>query len=106
MDRMARAACLLFLGGIACAGRADAGPLDPTKFNSLGTLSLSSGDFYTIDSTAGVLTLGNGGTTYTGVLSNGVAVFDFDSIDIASGASLFANQGAGLLPIALLSRTT
>jgi len=104
MNRIARAALLLILGGVALGGRSEAGPLDPTQFASLGSLVLNPGS-YTIDSSAGVLALNAGGSTFFGVISDGVAVFDFDSITIARGAVLTAAQGPGGLPIALLSRS-
>ena len=81
-----------------------AGPLDPMQFASLGTLSLSSGS-YTMNATGATPTLTAGGTTYTGIVYNGIAVFDFSSITIANGATLSAVQGVGL-PIALLSQSS
>jgi hypothetical protein len=91
-----------------------AGPLDPTAFTSLGTLSLASGA-YTLNTGDGsaadlptITTLVGGVSTtiVTGVVSNGVAVFDFDSINITSGASIQATQGFGLIPVAFLSRSS
>jgi hypothetical protein len=79
-----------------------AGPLDPTQFTSLGTLSLSSSGSYLISGTTLVI----GGTTYTGVMYNGIAVFDFTSINIAAGVTLSASGISGSPPIALLSQTT
>jgi PEP-CTERM motif len=88
-----------------------AGPLDPLQFSSLGTLSLSTPGTYLILApqlgSAPTLVVGN--TTYTGVIYNGVAVFDFTSINIASGVTLSANitfGGSGTLPVALLSQTS
>ncbi len=91
-----------------------AGPLDPTGFSSLGRLNLASGAYTlnTGDGSAGTLptitaVIGGVQTTIaTGVVFNGVAVFDFDSINITSGASIQATQGFGLIPVAFLSRST
>ncbi len=90
--------------------RGEAGPLDPNQFASLGDLNLTSGLYQFGAGTGGAPTLAvsNGisfTTIYTGVYSSqGVAVFDFGSINIGSNVSITAN--AGLTgPIALLSRS-
>jgi len=92
-------------------GRAGAGPLDPNAFTSLGTLNLGPG-FYEFTTGAGgapvlaQLSGVNFNTLYTGIYSNGVAVFDFSSVTISQGASILATStGADVGgPIALLSR--
>ncbi|WP_435008528.1 PEP-CTERM sorting domain-containing protein [Tundrisphaera lichenicola] len=105
MERIQRVVGLILVGGLVLASRAEAGPLDPTKYDSLGTLSIDSGT-YTIDSSLGALSLVVGGTIYTGVVDHGMAVFDFDSIHIGAGAAILGAQGVNGLPIALLSRST
>ena len=76
------------------------GPLNPLDFASLGTFPTTAGTY--MINTSGIPTLtGPGGTSITGVVSNGVAVFDFDSINVASGQEF---DGTGSLPVALLSR--
>jgi hypothetical protein len=83
-------------------GRAQAGPLDPNSFPSLGTLNLTSGS-YTVNTDT--LSLTGSGVNLTGVLSSpttgSVAVFDFNSISIGFGVTLTAT---GSHPLALLSR--
>ncbi|HEU5115705.1 MAG TPA: hypothetical protein VFT74_03435, partial [Isosphaeraceae bacterium] len=82
--------CVLLL----IAGKAGAMPLDPRDFPSLGAMSISSGAFNS-DGTPILIT---GGMTYTGTVSQGVAVFSFDSLTLGS-VSIFGSR-----PIALLSR--
>jgi PEP-CTERM motif len=82
-----------------------AGPLDPTQFTSLGTLSLTTAGTYYISGN----TLTVGSTTYTGVNYYGITVFDFTSINIGSGVTLTAtanfDQPFGS-PVAFLSQTS
>ena len=86
---------------LGAAGRVQADPLNPLDFTSLGAFPTAPGD-YTIN-TGGTPTLtGPGGTTLTGVVSHGIAVFDFDVINVTSGQTFF---GTGSFPLALLSRT-
>jgi hypothetical protein len=86
---------------LGAAGRVRADPLNPLDFTSLGAFPTAPGD-YTIN-TSGTPTLtGPGGTTLTGVVSHGIAVFDFDAIHVTSGETF---TGTGSLPLALLSRT-
>ena len=86
---------------LGAAGRAQADPLNPLDFASLGAFPTAPGG-YTIN-TGGTPTLtGPGGTTLTGVVSHGIAVFDFDAINVTSGETF---TGTGSLPLALLSRT-
>ena len=95
-------AALIPIASLAHPPRACRGDvLDPNAFASLGTLS---GGDLTIDSgdgtTAPVIEEGVGGPILaTGVISNGVAVFDFDSVNLSS-----PNFAQGTLPIAILSR--
>ena len=91
-------ASVIGLSLIASAARrasADAqAPLDPNAFASLG--SPGAGD-YGFDTTNVTVTV-NGGTPMHGVVFNGIAVFDFDNVDInGMGAT-------GALPLAILSR--
>jgi hypothetical protein len=82
---------------------AQAGPLNPSDFTSLGTLDLTSGS-YSVNTDTLVLTA-PGGVNFNGVLSSAatgsIAVFDFSSITLDSGASLTAT---GSHPLALLSQ--
>ena len=72
--------------------------LDPANFTSIGTLSESSGT-YVFNTSNDTLTQG-GTTLFTGVTVNGVAVFDFASINITGGT--FTVTGSN--PLALLSQ--
>ena len=87
---------------LGAGGRAQAaGPLNPLDFASLGAFPTATGG-YTID-TSGTPTLTEpNGTILTGVVSNGIAVFDFDLINVV-GHSSFTVTGS--LPLAFLSRT-
>ncbi len=95
---------------------AQAGLLDPLSFASQGTLNLGAGS-YTINTTTGQLLDSANNVLFTGVsFSQGIpagapfqgwyptiSVFDFDSINLAAGATIRAS-GDNLL--ALLSRST
>ena len=59
-------------------------PLDPLDFLSLGAFPTAPG-IYTLDTRGTTPTLSGPGGTFTGVVSNGIAVFDFDSIVLGSG---------------------
>jgi hypothetical protein len=101
---------VLVLGVGLLLGSADraraGGPLNPLDFASLGAFPTELGP-YTIN-TSGTPTLTEpDGTTISGVVYNGIAVFDFDSINIpaqTSGPPLMFTA-IGSLPLALLSRT-
>lgn len=88
---------------LAPAGRVQAGPLNPLDFASLGAFPTASGSY--IFDTSGTPTLiGPGGNVIeTGVVSNGIAVFDFDSISVTGSQQFLGGNGA--LPLALLSRS-
>ena len=88
----------LLVGG---AGRAGAGPLNPGDFplSNSGAFPSTTG-MYKLD-TSGTPTLSGPGGTFTGVVSNGVAVFDFNAINVVTGQVI---NGTGPLPAALLSR--
>jgi PEP-CTERM motif len=96
---------------LGAAGRARAGPLNPLDFASLGAFPTAGGT-YTIN-TSGTPTLTEpDGTILTGIVFNGVAVFDFDSIRLGpipptNPPPVLAQQfiATGSLPLALLSRT-
>ena len=94
---------------LGAAGRAEAGALNPLDFASLGAFPTATGQ-YTIN-TSGIPTLTEpNGTTLTGVVFNGIAVFDFDSINVlgSPGPPIPPAQSfiaTGSLPLALLSRT-
>jgi len=111
MKRRSRALGLAVMLGALASGRADAGPLDPNQFASLGTLGLGTGRYLFNTSPTDAPTLSQfDGRTYTtiatGVYSNGVAVFDFDSVAISKGATISAlTSPAFVAPIALLSRS-
>jgi hypothetical protein len=100
-----RAGCvavgLMALGSGRLYAAADA-PLDPNAFASLGTLS--GGTSYVFNTGNGISTptlTVDGTTTINGVISNGVAVFDFSNINLSTGSSA---TGTGALRLALLSR--
>jgi hypothetical protein len=97
---VARSAALLALLVFGVADWVGAGALDPLDFTSLGAFPTAPG-MYTLD-TSGTPTLSGPGGTFTGVVSNGVAVFDFNAIDVVTGQVI---NGTGALPVALLSRS-
>ena len=81
------------------AGQAAAGPLNPLDFASLGSFPTEGGTF---TFTSGQFPVLEGpGTAVSGVVFNGIAVFDFSSITVASNQVF---TGTGAFPIALLSR--
>ena len=90
-----------FLSGRSALGSADV-PLDPNAFASLGALSGATTYVFNTGngSSTPTVTL-NGSTVLSGVISNGVAVFDFSSVTISTGATA---TGSGALPLAILSR--
>ena len=100
---------LAALGAALAVCAAGATPLNPLAYPSLGSLNLGAGS-YTLN-TSGPLPqlLGPGATLlYTGVLQAQadsfnpfIAVFDFNSIAVAAGATITAS---GSNPVALLSR--
>ncbi len=67
-------------------GQAGAASLDPNLFPSLGAFPISPG-LYLFD-TSGIPTLSGPGGTFTGVVSNGVAVFDFDTLNVVTGQTI------------------
>jgi PEP-CTERM motif len=99
---LAIAATLAMIGALS-PSRAFAGPLDPMQFTSLGALALTTPGTYTINTSGANPSLVVGGTTYYGVVSGGIAVFDFSSITTASNTLLTATSGG--LPVALLSQS-
>lgn len=106
--RWMRVALMISASGMAAAS-SFAGPLDPTQFTSLGDLSLTTPGTGVIATTGSAPILAFGSTVYTGVYSStGVAVFDFSSINIASGVTLtgIGSYGYGGAPVALLSQTS
>lgn len=93
-SRILFCACAILMSSTARAGL-----LIPTAFTSLGTLS--DGGWTEIDTDAATLTTGVGGgapRTYHGVISNGVAIFDFTSVDVSYV------DVTGTNPLAILSR--
>ncbi len=104
-DALSALATAAILGGSASAG-----PFDPLAFVSQGTFA-GTGTWDLFEGNHGysgtpVATLSNGTTTYNGVISNGVAVFDFDSMSLAPGSSItaFVYATNSVLPVAFLSR--
>jgi hypothetical protein len=93
---------------LGAAGRAEAGPLNPLDFASLGAFPTATGQ-YTINTSGAPSLAEPNGTIITGVVFNGIAVFDFDSINVlGNGPNLPPLQSfiaTGSLPLALLSRT-
>ena len=102
---MPLAAIAIVLGLASRSAKADL--LDPLAFKSLGPLP--TGDIIIVTS-GGQATLEYGpglGSTITGVVSNGVAVFTFDSINVAAGVNIGLNSNTdGGLPVALLSHSS
>ena len=103
LSRVSRSVAVLALlvGG---AGRAGAGPLNPLDFplSDSGVFPTAAGT-YTFDTSGPNPTLsGPGGPALTGVVSNGIAVFDFTAITVG-GDQVFV--GTGSVPLALLSRS-
>jgi hypothetical protein len=88
---------------LGSAERVQAGPLNPFDFASLGAFPTGASP-YTFN-TGGTPTMTDdlGNVVATGVVYNGIAVFDFNSINIP----LFpgADTATGPLPLALLSRS-
>ncbi|MBV8077804.1 MAG: PEP-CTERM sorting domain-containing protein [Planctomycetaceae bacterium] len=90
---------------LGAAGRVRADPLNPLDFASLGAFPTVPGD-YTINTDT--LTPSGPGVVLSGVVSHGIAVFDFDSINVLGPGPGFPSQdftATGSLPLALLSRT-
>ena len=83
MRRSSRAAMLLFAVAFE-SPKARGGPLDPGAFASLGTLNITGGS-YTFNTTTDQLLDCSGNVLFTGVTSNGIAVFDFSQITISGG---------------------
>ena len=76
-------------------------PLDPMEFVSLGAFPTAPGT-YAIDTNGPSPSLsGPGNVSIRGEVSNGIAVFDFTTINIGSGETITAS---GAFPLALLSR--
>jgi hypothetical protein len=87
----------LWLGS---AGQVGAGPLDPLAFAPVGPFPTAAGT-YKFDTSSVTLDDPKGVPLLTGVVSNGIAVFDFATITVGSD-QVFV--GTGTLPLALLSR--
>jgi hypothetical protein len=86
---------------LGSAERVQAGPLNPFDFASLGAFPKPG--YYTFN-TGGTPTMTDdfGNVVATGVVFNGIAVFDFDSINIPA---VITDTATGPLPLALLSRS-
>jgi hypothetical protein len=80
----------------AGASLVHAAPLDPNSFTSLGTFNPTGN--VTVDTTTQTM---SGGASFTGELSNGIAVFCFDEVNVSSGVTITVS---GLYPFALLSQ--
>ena len=77
-------------------------PLNPLDFLSLGAFPTAPGT-YTIDTNGPIPSLsGPGNVSIRGEVSNGIAVFDFTTINIGGGETITAS---GAYPLALLSRS-
>ncbi|MGO9598164.1 MAG: hypothetical protein ACLP7Q_09240 [Isosphaeraceae bacterium] len=100
-SRVSRSATVLALLVFGVAGQAAAGPLNPLAFQSLGDFPIAPG-MYTFNTTVPNPTLTEpDGTVVTGTASNGIAVFDFNSINVGNGQTFV---GTGSKPLALLSQ--
>jgi hypothetical protein len=101
--RRSTIAAVAVLGLALAVGPAEArgGPLNPGAFPSLGTLNITGGSYYTFNTaTDQLLDSSNNHVLFTGVTSNGIAVFDFSQIVIGGGT--FTATGSN--PLALLSQ--
>jgi hypothetical protein len=85
---------------LGSAERVQAGPLNPFDFASLGAFPTGASPYFFNTGGTPTMTDGRGNVVATGVVYNGIAVFDFDSINIPFGATAI-----GSLPLALLSRS-
>jgi hypothetical protein len=98
---------LMALAVSAGSPMARGGPLDPGAFTPLGTLTISGGS-YTFNTTTEQLRDSSNNVLFTGVTSDGIAVFDFSQITI-SGGTFTATGSVGSTgmvgqPLALLSQ--
>ena len=107
LSGVSRSVAVLALLVFGAAGQAAAGPLNPLDFTSLGAFPSAPGA-YTINTTGPNPTLTEpDGTALTGIVSNGIAVFDFNSIAVGSDqvfVSQYPFSGVTTPPLALLSR--
>jgi hypothetical protein len=83
---------------LALSGAAGAAPLNPGSFTSLG--SFAPAGAVSVD-TSPDPPLMAGGAVFSGVISNGVAVFCFDDVDVSLGIVITV---AGTRPLAILSK--
>ncbi len=84
-------------------GRAQAAPLNPDSFVSLGANPFTQNATYTINSSANPPTLSGPGLAapIRGAVANGIAVFTFNSLSVGAGVTV---KGTGTIPIVLLSQ--
>ena len=94
---MAAAAIAVIRRGISLAER-QGRPAPPSAFTSLGTLNITSGS-YTFNTTTDQLLDASSNVLFTGVTSNGIAVFDFSQINI-SGGTFTATRSLDGIPTA------
>ena len=88
---------------LGASGRAQAGgPLNPLDFASLGAFPTATGGIHDRHQRYPHVDRARTGTILTGVVFNGIAVFDFDSINVLRPSSFTVT---GSLPLAFLSRT-
>ena len=95
------------LSAMSGAGRAESVPLNPLDFTSLGAFPTEIDDyqFFTGSGSAPLLMGSSYNVVATGVYYDGIAVFDFNSIDVASFQTFRVGGGGGGAPLALLSRS-
>ncbi len=110
MLRRCSFSCFLAVVGVYCQADAQAGFLDPNSFASLGAFPSAPGAYsFDTNTFLGAPRLNlSGGGFISGVFSNGVAVFTFDSINITADITVAIsghNSGNNAVPLALLSRS-
>ena len=105
-NSMKRIIIPLLMAALLSAVSANAVPLNPNDFDSLGATPFTIDGTYTIDTSGDTPTLydPNGNPVATGVVASGIAVFTFNDIVIGVGVNVVGLQNADSRPVALLSK--